>query len=369
MDVWPDDGKPASLNNRENLANRPKSMYSIMPSEGDTTPIVNARNGALDPKQMAESKQQVPVTIQHRGRRGGEYLLYMSPKDREEFVEQVELAKSTRQDAVTGNHLFKFTTITEMRSQLPTPPGASALVHPMDGKRVTCSAPYFNVLDGRMRMIVGTDNGVYVGMEDDKSSFRLAIKDLNASNISILEDHHLLLVLTGKILKAFNISCLEPGAEKALQTGQQLAKNVQYFAAGVCGGKTLVITMRKKGANESQFSAFEPFENAVSGAQQHRGFGLTLGKPKSEWFKLYREFYVASDSSQLLMFPKMLCVVCPRGFEVVNLDSLIDPRIYPTKTDPEYAFLLKKTESLPVSMFRISTEQFLMCYTGKRTRS
>ncbi|KAG0237768.1 RHO1 GDP-GTP exchange protein 2 [Mortierella sp. GBA43] len=358
VDVWPDDGKPASLSTRESLGSRPKSTYSISStSEPDPLPSSSSRGGP------AESKQIAPVTIQHRGRRGGEYLLYMTTKDRDEFMEQVELAKRTRQDAVTGNHLFKLANVAEMRSQSPPSPGPSTPGHPMDGKRVTCSAPYLNVLDGKMRMVVGTDNGVYVGLEDDNSSFRMAIKDINVTSISILENHHILLVLTGKVLKAFNISCLEPDADKALMTGQQVAKNVQYFTTGVSSNKSLVIAMRKKGANESQFSAFEPLENAALGTQQHRAFGLTLGKSKSEWFKLYREFYVASDSSQLLILSKLICVVCPRGFEILRLDSLMETRVYPTRTDPEFAFLLKKPESLPISMFKISSEQFLMCYT------
>lgn len=358
MDVWPDDGKPASLSTRENFTNRPKSFCSSITTPTETDPVsLGPRNGTT------ESKQLVPVTIQHRGQRGGGHLLYMAPKDRDEFVLQVAQAKKTRQDAVTGDHLFKLTTVIEMRSQLPVSPTASASAPPMDGKRITCSAPYLNVLDGKMRIVVGTESGIYVGLEDDASSFRQAIKDLNVSNISILENHHLLLALTGKVLRAFNISCLEPDADKALQTGQQLAKNVQYYTAGLCANKTVVITMRKKSTNECHFSIFEPIENAVLGAHHHRSF-MSLGKTKAEWFKCNREFYIGSDSSQLLILNKRICVVCPKGFEILNSESLVDPRVYPTKTEPEFAFLLKRVESMPVSMFKINSEQFLMCYTG-----
>ncbi|KAG0367023.1 hypothetical protein BGZ54_004537 [Gamsiella multidivaricata] len=345
-DVWPDDGKPSSLSARELPNGRPKSAFATVSSTVE-----------------ADSKQIAPVTIQHRGRRGGEYLLYMTLRDRDEFVQQVAMAKKTRQDVVSGHQLFEFNTITEMSAQAPISPVALAASHPMDGKRVTCSAPYLNVLDGKRRIVIGTEYGVYVGIEDDKSSFRLALKDINVSSISVLEGYHLLLVLSGKVLKAFNMSCLEPDSDKGFHVGQQLGKNVQYFTAGVCAGKTLVITMRRKSAGESHFTAFEPLDNATMSTQQHRGFGLSLGKSKPEWFKLYREFYVPSDSSQLQMLSKMVCVVCPRGFEVLMLENLGETRVYPTKADSEYAFLLKRTESVPVCMFKINTETFLMCYS------
>ncbi|KAI8603740.1 Dbl homology domain-containing protein, partial [Dissophora ornata] len=359
-EIWPDDGKPASLNARESGNGHPKSGLSAASVVADLE-----GNVGIGPRtSTTDSKLLAPITIQHRGRRGGEFVAYMTFVERDELVLKIAAAKEARQEAVSLSHVFQFDTITEMSTQPSATPTALTSAHPMDGKRVTCSAPYLNVLDGKRRVVVGTESGVYVGMEDDKSNFRLAIKDVNVSAISVLEDYHLLLVLSGKILKAYNISCLEPNSDKAFQIGQQLGKNnVQYFAAGLCAGKTIVITMKKKGAAESHFSVFEPLENAVLGGQHHHKFGLSLGKSKSEWFKRSQEFYVPSDSWQLVMLSKMVCVVCPRGFEILNLENLGEPRVYPTKTEPEYAFLLKRPDSVPVSMFKISTEEFLMCYS------
>ncbi|KAF9273584.1 RHO1 GDP-GTP exchange protein 2 [Mortierella alpina] len=344
VSVWADDGRPMSVGAREQ-ASRPG---------------------------LQESKSLVSVTVEHRGRRGRVYTLYLTQKDRQEFEEKVEVAKKLRDDAA-GRHLFQQTTITQLRSQqqVSTQPSglvaaavASMPVRAMDGKRPTCSSPFLNVLDGKRRVVIGTEDGVYVGMEDDPSSFRIAIKDVSAIQVSVLEEYHLLMVLSGKVLKAYDIRCLEPDADKVFQNGQQLGKNVQYYTAGVCAGKTLVITMRKRSANESHFTAYEPIENAVLDSQHHKGFSLSLSKSsKLEWFKMYREFYVGSESSRLLMLSKMVCVVCPKGFEVLMLENLIETRVYPSRQDPEYAFLLRRPESVPVSMFKLNSDEFLMCYS------
>ncbi|KAF9934943.1 RHO1 GDP-GTP exchange protein 2 [Mortierella alpina] len=345
VSVWADDGRPASVGAREQASRAAQQ----------------------------ESKTLVSVTLEHRGRRGRIYTLYLTNKDRQEFEEKVEAAKKLRDDAVAGRHLFQQTVITQLRSQQQPaiqPSGlvaaavASMPIRAMDGKRPTCSSPFLNVLDGKRRVVIGTEDGVYVGMEDDPSSFRLAIKDVSAIQVSVLEEYHLLMVLSGKVLKAYDIRCLEPDADKVFQNGQQLGKSVQYYTAGVCAGKTLVITMRRKSANESHFTAYEPIENAVLDSQHHKGFSLSLSKSsKLEWFKMYREFYVGSESSRLLMLSKMVCVVCPKGFEVLLLENLIETRVYPSRQDPEFAFLLKRPESVPVSMFKLNSDEFLMCYS------
>ncbi|KAG0018570.1 hypothetical protein BGZ80_007014 [Entomortierella chlamydospora] len=357
--VYPDDGKPASLSARDYLGSRPRSKSATVSATPEGAPLDSIPGP--NPRDTLDLKFAYPVTIHHRGKRGREFMFYMTSSDRDELVQQVGTATTARQEAVSSN-LFQLNTIVEMSVHQSSP----SAVDSFDGKRVTCSALYLNVVDGRRRIVIGTDNGVFVGMDDDPSNFWLALKDLNVTDISILEDYHLLLVLSGKILKAYNMNCLEPNSDKSFQAGHQIAKNIQYFTAGMYSGKTLIITMKKKGtgAGESQFSAFEPLEGASMGTQSSKGFGgLSLGRSKSDWFKLYREFYVASESSQLQMFSKNICVVCPRGFEVLKLDNLVETRVYPTKQDAEYAFLLKRPDSVPVSMFKINSDQFLMCYS------
>ncbi|KAF9109928.1 RHO1 GDP-GTP exchange protein 2 [Mortierella sp. AM989] len=361
--VWPDDGKPVlALPGREAVSGRKLTNSTKSSGSGHRNSIMshepaNYRVG------FQETKYVAPVTIEHIGRRGGIYTLYMMAADREQFMEQIEIVQSRRKEEVSGFKLFKTTVITHHNATPPIP--SSNLVHnPMDGRRATCSAPYFNVIDGKRRVVIGTEEGVYVGMEDDPYSFRLAVREQQVSQVSVLESYHILLVLTGKVLKAFHLSCLDHNSEKSLQIGHQLGKSVQYFTAGICAGRTLVITMKRKNAGESHFSALEPIENAVLGGHHRGGFSLPFGKSnKSEWFKPYTEFYVGTDSSQLLMLAKMVCVVCPKGFEILMLDNLRDTQVFPSRKGPDYAFLDLRPGSVPISMFKISSNEFLMCYS------
>ncbi|KAF8924113.1 RHO1 GDP-GTP exchange protein 2 [Dissophora ornata] len=362
--LWPDDGKPMSImNGREPVPGKKLTNSTKSTTSGHRHSTYSHHETPLNRVGFQETKYTAPVTIEHRGRRGGVYTLYLTTADREQFLEQMEIAQARRQEAVSGSKLFKTTVITHYNAAPPIP--SSNLVHnPMDGRRSTCSAPYLNVLDGKRRVVIGTEEGVYVGMEDDPYSFRLALKEQGVSQVSVLEAYHILLVLSGKVLKAFNLSCLDPNSEKSLQIGHQLGKSVQFFTAGICAGKTLVITMKRKNAGESHFSAFEPVENAVLGGHHRGGFSLSFGKSnKSEWFKLYRQFYVGSDSSQLLMLSKMVCVVCPKGFEILMLENLGDTQVFPSRKDPNFAFLDLRPGCVPVSMFKISTDEFLMCYS------
>ncbi|KAF9118650.1 RHO1 GDP-GTP exchange protein 2, partial [Mortierella sp. GBA39] len=363
VQVWADDGKPMPVMNGRGDAAPGRKLNNSTKSTGSG----HRHSTFIAPHDIRvgfqETKYVAPVTIEHRGRRGGIYTIYMTASDRENLLEQMQIAQARRQEAVSGSHLFKMQVITHYNAAPPLP--SSNLVHnPMDGRRSACSTPYLNVLDGKRRVVIGTEEGVYVGMEDDPFSFRLALREASVSQVSVLESYHMLLVLAGKVLKAFNLSCLDPNSDKSLQVGQQLGKSVQFFSAGTCAGKTLVITMKKKNGGESHFSAYEPVENAVLGGQHRGGFSLSSFKSnKSDWFKLYREFYVGTDSSQLQMLAKMVCVVCPKGFEIVILENLNNTQEFPNRHDEAFSFLEARPGSAPISMFKINADEFLMCYS------
>ncbi|KAF9576365.1 RHO1 GDP-GTP exchange protein 2, partial [Lunasporangiospora selenospora] len=108
-----------------------------------------------------ETRFTASVTLEHRGRRGRNFTLFMMPADKDQFLEQFAMAQARRQEAVATTNIFKSKIITHMNAAPPIP--SDHLVHnPLDGRRVTCSAPYLNVLDGKMRVVLGTDEGVYV---------------------------------------------------------------------------------------------------------------------------------------------------------------------------------------------------------------
>ncbi|KAF9582187.1 RHO1 GDP-GTP exchange protein 2 [Lunasporangiospora selenospora] len=312
---------------------------------------------------LPDSRNTSLVVLEHQGGRGDLYTFFMSPNDKDEFMKELKALQAARRQAVTGNRLFDFETVTEIQSS-PTASGVPSGINSMYGRRIICTATYYNVLDGKTRIVIGTDDGIFVGMENDSGNYRQVIKDISVSQISVLDSYHIMVVMTGKYVKAFNLSCLEPNADKSLQLGQVIGKNIQFFTSGQCAGKTLVIMMKKKGTSESQFVVYEPCDNAVLNSQQRTGFSLSFGKSgKSDWFKLYKEFTVASEAYRVLMLATVICVVCAKGFEVISLEDLEQTQIFPPRHNPAFSFIEERPTSVPMSMFKVDSGQFLMCYS------
>ena len=65
-----------------------------------------------------------------------------------------------------------------------------------------------------------------------------------------------------------------------------------------------------------------------------------------------------------------LCIVCARGFEIMNLDSLLPGTIpdfaHAPRDDPRVLYLQKRVETArPLGMFKTSESEFLLCYDGE----
>ena len=46
---------------------------------------------------------------------------------------------------------------------------------------------------------------------------------------------------------------------------------------------------------------------------------LGLRPPKSEWFRLYREFFLQSEAFDLIFLKARVAILCAKGFEIMDL--------------------------------------------------
>lgn len=137
--------------------------------------------------------------------------------------------------------------------------------------------------DGK-RAVYGTDDGVYISnLWERREPLRvLALKDV--SQVDVLEDYQLLIVLSGTYLIAFCIStdkltilaserqvitfpldALDPmDPLAALKRGKRIASHISFFKAGVCLGKTLVCVV-KASPLSSTIKTLEPIDQNVRG--------------------------------------------------------------------------------------------------------
>ncbi|KAK7062513.1 Rho guanine nucleotide exchange factor [Paramarasmius palmivorus] len=186
---------------------------------------------------------------------------------------------------------------------------------------------------------------------------------------AMLEDFGIFLVLADKSLFAYHIEALvpsSPSSQHATQTPQKLSGNrdVHFFSVGTLQGRTLVIYMKKK-SMDSIFYAVEPVIDKIKEVTKGTA---TLGSrfgfrtPKSDWFRPYREFFLPSESFDLIFLKAKVAILCTKGFEIMDLSDLQSVTI-PQKDDPRFVGLAKRCEACrPLGMFRSTEEEFLLCY-------
>ncbi|KAJ3776382.1 CNH domain-containing protein [Lentinula raphanica] len=234
--------------------------------------------------------------------------------------------------------------------------------------RVTCSVP-FNTADGRGLVAVGCAEGVWIGFRHDPNSMRRVLHLKFVTQCAMLEDYGIFLVLADKSLFAYHIEALVPSTFQSANTTHVPQKlngkqDVHFFTVGTLHGRTLVIYMKKKGL-DSIFRVLEPVSEKIKErTKASAGFGSRIfaRSPKSEWFKIYRDFFLPSESYDLVFLKARIAILCSRGFEIMDLNDFKSVTI-PQHDDPRLAYLAKRCESCrPIGMFKSGEDEFLLCY-------
>jgi hypothetical protein len=99
------------------------------------------------------------------------------------------------------------------------------------------------------------------------------------------------------------------------------AKGVHFFSVGNLGGRTLVIYMKKKGM-DSVFCLLEAVVGQInerSRAPASLSARHSFQSQRSDWFRTYREFFLPSESYDLVFLKAHIVVLCSRGFEIMDL--------------------------------------------------
>ncbi|KAI9270866.1 CNH domain-containing protein [Sporodiniella umbellata] len=301
-----------------------------------------------------------PFLIQHLGRHGADHMLYAENATvRLEWKEKVIEAKATMEAAQVDKCVF------EIQSLSDTTFGGSNSPTTHNHGKVTCTIPFMSSSNTRM-VAIGTVQGIWMGTENDTNSMRLVLSVSDVTQIAVLEEHRILLVLSDKTLYAHSLEHL---LNKDLRKNphdrshQKVAQHITFFQAGVCNGRTLVVAMKKRGV-DSHFKVLEPICGDLRDPANSKKYFTKSGlfsRPPS-WFKSYIEFYIGTESYSVHFLKARLVVVCSRGFEIVNLEALSQNRNLPDSTHSDFAFVQQKGQELkPLGMFRCR-ENYLLCY-------
>lgn len=216
-----------------------------------------------------------------------------------------------------------------------------------------------SLLDGGRKLIYGTDNGIYVSDRKNKDAVpKRVIEAQSVTQIDVLEEYNLLLVLSNKTLVSYSMSALDPNEPALSKRPKKIQSHCTFFKAGICLGRHLVCCV-KSTALSTTIKVYEP-NDAMSKGKKQKGFGKMFNAGQDE-LKAFKEFYIPTESSSVHFLKSKLCVACSRGFEVVSLETLETQSLL-DQADTSLDFVARKEGVKPVHIERLNGE-FLLNYT------
>ncbi|KAH8641515.1 Rho guanyl nucleotide exchange factor [Alternaria alternata] len=234
---------------------------------------------------------------------------------------------------------------------------------PICRARVNC-ATAFSQPYGKHMIAVGTDIGVYVSEFDNPRGWSKAIQVPRVTQIAVLEQFSLMLLISDKALIAYHldavcpVSGVAPSNDSTRRAPQKLsgARDIGFFATGVMKDRTLVFYKKRDGIS-STFKVLEPvYQKSTEKKSRIWKSGRT------EFFREYDEFYIPAECYTINLFHSSLAISTAKGFEVLTLDKK-QPWSVPDLKQSHVATIASRLQNQnPLGMFRLSDQEFLLCY-------
>ncbi|KAF3940607.1 hypothetical protein ABW19_dt0209478 [Dactylella cylindrospora] len=299
-------------------------------------------------QQKAElnTKGGYPITFQHLGKRGYVCSLFAATVvGRRKWMEHIEAQQTALRER---SNIFTKTELSEDFFNFNT-------------NKVNCLVP----MDGGRKLVYGTDTGIYVSDRRPNSTAqgvpKKVIDMVNVSQVDVLEEYQILLVLSDKTAYSFPIETITEPIEPAMASKRQkrIQGHVNFFKTGVCLGRVLVCCVRNSSMS-STVKVYEPLDNLTKGRNKPAFRKLLAGGQDA--LKLFKEFYIPSEASSIHFLKSKLCVGCAKGFEVVSLEtldtqSLLDP------ADTSLDFVQRRENVKPIAIYRLNGGEFLLNYS------
>lgn len=315
--------KPRAIHSSSSMGHR----TSIGPSPGHPIPKQDAKSGYA-------------ITFTYLGKQGYSLTLWASTiSGRDKWFEHTE----ARQEIV------------RQQSRVFDLVPASSLLVDQTNNRIVCAVPF----NFGCQVFFAKEDGVYLSDMCDRSRApSLLLPLIGITQIDLLEDYQILLVLAEQVLYTFTLDTLDTmDPVGSLRRGRRIASHTSFFKAGICMGRTLVCVV-KSGSLSSTIKTLEPIEYNPRGKKQQT---LRRFRPGGqETLRVFKEFYIPTESSSVHFFKSKLCVGTPKGFEIVDLETL-DTQGLLDPADISLDFVQRRENLKPIAIFRVDGE-FLLCY-------
>jgi RHO1 GDP-GTP exchange protein 1/2 len=121
-------------------------------------------------------------------------------------------------------------------------------------------------------LVYGTENGIYISDRRPKDSSvkpKRVIEISNVTQIDVLEEYNILLVLSNKTLSSFSMEALDPSESQSplMKRPKKIMGHTNFFKSGVCLGRHLVCCI-KSSTMSSTIKVFEPMESVTKGKKK-----------------------------------------------------------------------------------------------------
>ena len=250
-------------------------------------PSANSKIGSgshVPPK--PESKHGFSITIIHLGKKGYSLQLWVDTfVSRKKWLEAIDKQQGILRDR---SCVFTSETITE---------GYFGGL-----RKINCLSPYGRykssrywddvliwAIDNGNRMIYGTDEGVYFSnLRDDKLREPVRVINLlDVTQVDVIEEYQLLIVLHERSVTSFPLDCLDPSdPNAALKRAKRIASHTSFFKSGVCLGKMLLAVV-KSSTLSSTIKVLEPIDQTMRGKKPQTSFMKRLNGG-NEALKLFK---------------------------------------------------------------------------------
>ncbi|KAH8660666.1 CNH domain-containing protein [Tricladium varicosporioides] len=244
--------------------------------------------------------------------------------------------------------------------------GAGPRPGPVCRAQVNC-ATAFNCF-GKAMVAIGTDYGVYISEAANPRGWSRSIQMARVSQIAVLEEFSLFLIIADKSLIAYHLDVIVPISnfpaphhDTARRAPQKLSgtRDVSFFATARMKDRTLVFYKKKEGLH-STFKVLEPVFQKSS-EKKSRLFGKLKGG-NTEFFREFDEFYIPTECFTINLFHTYIAISTLKGFELMTLDKKVPMSIPDTKNPAIGNIAARLQGQKPLGMFRLSDSEFLLCY-------
>ncbi|KAK4946213.1 Rho guanine nucleotide exchange factor [Elasticomyces elasticus] len=356
---------------------------------------------SLESSSSKEEKIMYPFRIKHLGKTETYTLYAPSAQNRQDWCEAIIQAKTRHAEALFSQNAEPF----KLRVLADTAFGYEGISYParqivirgtpldraiqesdtiFEGQgrpAPVCRAPVncatvFNQPYGRLMCAVGTDYGVYISEYQNSRGWIRAIQMQRVTQIAVLEEFNLFLLISDKALIAYHLDVVCPPAGTAVpqndasgrKAPQKLSgsKDVGFFVSGKMKERTLVFYKKRDGI-ASTFKVLEPVLQK-STTSRSRFLPSTSRRGQTEFFREYDEFYIPAECYSLNLYQSSLAIATARGVEVLTLEkkqtwSVPNLRSEQPDTQAHLSSIASRIKDLkPLGMFRLGEAEFLVTF-------